>query len=171
MGDLTHQARNEALKMLEPLSITHLQESGPGETLGSTLQAVYKYIDGCNDFDVDPLQQLRIYFPDFTWQLHKPSNVAEVCQILHTVDYALPGDVTGDWSTGFFTITCDGWKRKRKICFCPANFRLTFSLWPYAELAKIEAQILINDSAGILEKKPRLHLMDCNEVEKLLKRK
>lgn len=160
------KSRNEALKM-ENLLGAEVQADGYEQTLGTTFQDMCEYIEHCLDFEDNPLRHLRQYFPDFEFTFHDPENKEDVVGIVKNVDFVVPDSIsTPDWSMGFYTLTRKNTKDRKKVCFCPVNVwrQPELGIWPYEELEEVNAQILINDPDGKIDKGFELLLLNCKEA-------
>jgi hypothetical protein len=171
--DPSYEARNAALVLDDPMGSVNIPGDGWEETLGTTLQDICKYIEGCLEFSNNPLTHLRRYFPDFDWAFHRPETEKEVAKIIKNVDYALP-ESTGfsDWSMGIFTATHKKCRARKKICFCTVTTGNVPELdyWPYKEIEKVGARIIINDPCATIDPKYELLIMSPLEALKYKER-
>lgn len=164
--DPSYKARNAVLDLVDPMGVVEI-DGGFEETLGTTLQDICDYIEQCLQFSDNPLIHLRRYFPNYLWSFHKPETKEEVAKIVSVVDYALP-DSTGftDWSMGVFTATHKNCLFRKKICFCTvSDHGPNLDCWPYEELEKVGASVVINDPKATID--TRYKLMIVSPVEAL----
>lgn len=164
--DPSYEARNAALDLKDPMGSVDCGD-GSEETLGSTLQDICGYIHECLQWSANPLTHLRRYFPKYDWAFHRPKTKEETAKIVSKADYTLP-EATGftDWSMGMFTVTHKTSQSKKKICFCVAsNTGPDLNCWPYEELEKVGAKVIINDPDATLD--PEYGLMIVSPLEAL----
>lgn len=148
--DCSYKGRNASLGMDDLLGSVEFE--GESETtLDMTLQDVVEFVQAAQDFSLDPRPHLNEYFPKFVWEYHEPTTPEEVAEIVSKCHYAVPAGLIGnDWSTGFYTATHRDPYPPRKVCFvqCLPSDEPDILYWPYEELEKIGAQILVRDLSG-----------------------
>ncbi len=80
-------------------------KGGQEQHLGLVINDIQRLLDGCFDFNLNPLSHLRKYFPDFDWKGWRPQTEREVATIASDSDYIWVTNSNSDWSTGIVTAT------------------------------------------------------------------